>query len=113
TAGRAFPLEMIHLAGAKDAGEQLDLVRTGPITAEQVVAVDPDGIVLLDMNGSGDAVFEELLTNDAVAHLDAVADDRVILMDGRDMQALGFRATVDGLDELHQWLVEEVAPGVH
>lgn len=109
TAGRAFPLEMVRLAGGEDAGEELDLVRTGPITAEQVVAIDPDGIVLLDMNGSGEAVFEELLTNDAVGELEAVKQDRIVLMEGRDMQALGFRATIDGLEQLHTWLVEEVS----
>jgi len=110
TAGQAFPLEMVRLAGAEDAGEELDLVRTGPITAEQVVAIDPDGIVLLDMNGSGDAIFDELLTNEAVADLDAVKDERMVLMEGRSMQALGFRATIDGLDELHTWLEQEVVP---
>ncbi len=110
TAGQAFPLEMLRSAGARDAGEELGLVRSGPITAEQVIAVDPDAILLVDMNGSGAAVFDPLLTNAAVAELPAVAEDRVLLMEGRLMQALGFTATIEGHKQLTHWIAEDVAP---
>lgn len=108
-AGEAFPLELLHLAGARDAGESLGFTRSGPISAEQVIAADPDAILLVDMNGSGERIFEPLLTNDAVAGLAAVSSERVLLMEGRKLQALGFTATIEGREELAAWLAHEVA----
>lgn len=107
-AGEAFPLELLHLAGGQDAGESLGFERSGPISAEQVIAADPDAILLVDMNGSGMKIFEPLLTNKAVAGLPAVSSDRVMLVEGRKLQALGFTATVEGREELADWLTEDV-----
>ncbi|MEE6280762.1 ABC transporter substrate-binding protein [Georgenia sp. MJ170] len=104
TAGSAFPLEVLRLAGAQDASADLGLVRSGPITAEQVLAAEPDAILLVDMNGSGEQIFTPLLTNDAVAGLPAVAEDRVLLVEGRDVQALGFTSTVEGRAQIAEWL---------
>lgn len=104
TAGAAFPLEVVRLAGGQDASEALGMNRTGPISAEQVIAADPDAILLVDMNGSGDQIFTPLLTNDAVAELPAVAEDRVLLVEGREVQALGLTSTVDGRDRIAEWL---------
>ena len=109
-AGEAFPLELLHLAGAEDAGASLGFERSGPISAEQVIAAEPDAILLVDMNGSGDRIFAPLLENDAVAALPAVSEERVLLMEGRKLQALGFTATIEGRDELAAWLGEEVTP---
>jgi len=109
-AGEAFPLEVLRLAGAEDAGADLGFERSGPISAEQVIAAEPDAILLVDMNGSGDRIFAPLLENDAVAALPAVSQERVLLMEGRKLQALGFTATIEGREELATWLGEEVTP---
>lgn len=104
TAGSAFPLDLVALAGATDASAQIGIHVTGPITAEQVVQANPDGILLIDMNGSGRASFASLLDNPAVAGLSAVADQHVTMVQGRQVQALGLGATVDGLDVLRTWV---------
>ncbi|MCM3662075.1 ABC transporter substrate-binding protein [Georgenia satyanarayanai] len=104
TAGGAFPLEVLRLAGAQDASETLGMVRTGPISAEQVLAAEPDRILLVDMNGSGDSIFRPLLDNAAVAALPAVAEHEVLLLEGREVQALGLTATVEGRDRIAQWI---------
>lgn len=104
TAGGAFPLEVLRLAGAQDASESLGMVRTGPISAEQVLAAEPDRILLVDMNGSGDAIFRPLLDNPAVAGLPAVTDHEVLLLEGREIQALGLTGTVEGRDRIAQWI---------
>lgn len=104
TAGGAFPLEILRLAGAQDASESLGMVRTGPISAEQVLAAEPDRILLVDMNGSGDAIFRPLLDNAAVAGLPAVAEHEVLLLEGREVQALGLTSTVDGRDRIAEWI---------
>lgn len=105
-AGSAFPLEILRLAGGQDVGEELGFVRSGPISAEEVIATQPDAIVLVDMNGSGRAVFDPLLTNEAVAELPAIANDRVLLVEGRLVQALGFTAAIEGRELIEQWLAE-------
>ncbi len=103
TAGAAYPLSLLSLAGAQNAGDALGIDRTGPITAEQVVQANPDGIVLIDMNGSGDRMFADLLANPAVAGLPAVAKDHVLRIEGKQVQALGLTHTVDGLKTLTDW----------
>ena len=104
TAGAAFPLEVVRLAGGQDASEALGMNRTGPISAEQVIAAEPDAILLVDMNGTGEQIFEPLLSNAAVAELPAVAEDRVLLVEGREVQALGFADTVQARDRIAEWL---------
>ncbi|HLT85334.1 MAG TPA: ABC transporter substrate-binding protein [Phototrophicaceae bacterium] len=104
TAGGAFPLEVLRLAGARDASESLGMVRTGPITAEQVIAAEPDRILLVDMNGSGDAIFRPLLDTPAVAQLPALTEHEPLLLEGRQVQALGLTSTVEGREAIAEWL---------
>src|SRR5699024_4419043 len=106
TAGGAFPLEVVRLAGGQDASESLGMVRSGPISVEQVLAAEADRILLVEMNGSGEAIFTDLLQNDAVADLPAVADHEVLLVQGKDVQALGLSNTVQGRERLADWLDE-------
>lgn len=104
TAGTAFPTRMLTLAGGADASADLGVKATGPITAEQIVQADPDGILLIDMNGSGKKIFDAVLTNPAVAALPAVADERTHLVTGKQVQALGLTSAVDGLTDLREWV---------
>jgi iron complex transport system substrate-binding protein len=104
TAGKAFPLELLRLAGGADVSAELGIAATGPIAAEQVVQAAPDGILLVDMNGSGEESFAQLLANPAVAQLSAVAQGRVTLVEGRQVQALGLDETIEGLAVLTAWV---------
>lgn len=108
-AGSAFPLEILHLAGGHDVGQELGFVRSGPISAEEVIATQPDAILLVDMNGSGMTAFEPLLENEAVASLSAVTDGRVLLVEGKRVQALGFTATIEGREQIATWLEEDAS----
>lgn len=102
TSGTAFPLEVLSMAGAADASAVLGLRSTGPITAEQVVLANPDAILLVDMNGSGDTMFRELLSNPAVAALPGAAHQYVVA--GKQVQGLGLRSVVTGLEDLTAWV---------
>ena len=106
TAGEAFPLHLLDRAGAVSVSEELGMTTTGPISAEQIVEADPDGIVLIDMNGSGDRLFAELLANPAVASLPAAADDAMLRVGGREVQALGLADAVGGLGKLTEWTAQ-------
>ena len=59
-------------AGAKDATETLGIENTAPIDAEKLVKAQPDIILLEDFMGKGQAPFESLLNNPAVAQIPAV-----------------------------------------
>ncbi|NLB46163.1 MAG: ABC transporter substrate-binding protein, partial [Microbacteriaceae bacterium] len=104
TAGDAYPIELLGLAGATSVASELDIHRTGPITAEQLVQANPDGIVLIDMNGTGDRMFTELLQNPAVAAIPALAEGRVLRVAGRQVQALGVTETIAGLEAMTDWV---------
>lgn len=104
TAGNAMPLEILELAGAKSVSDDLGIKVTGPISAEQIVEANPDGIVLVDMNGSGDKLFQELLTNDAVASLPALQQENITRVEGKQVQALGLTNMIDGREHLQQWI---------
>lgn len=104
TAGAAFPLDLVKLAGGTDVSSELGLTTTGPITAEQIVKANPDGIVLIDMNGSGEKLFASVMKNGAVARLSAVKSGHVLLIQGRLVQALGMSQTVTGLGKLNTWI---------
>jgi len=60
----------------------------------------------VDMNGSGEAVFADLLANPAVAALPAVAEHEVLLVEGKDVQALGLSNTVHGREQIADWLAQ-------
>ncbi len=98
---------MLRHAGATDAAADLGMRHSGPITAEQVIQADADAILLVDMNGSGRKIFTPLLANPAVATLPAVTEDRILLVEGRQVQALGLSGVVDGLEELTSWLAAD------
>ena len=104
TAGTAFPLDLVSLAGGSDVSTELGITATGPITAEQVIQAAPDGILLIDMNGSGEKSFASLLSNPAVAALPAVADGHVHRVSGKSVQALGLSSTIAGLTDLRDWI---------
>ncbi len=105
TAGNAFPIRLLELTGATSVSEELGITTTGPISAEQIVEANPDAILLVDMNGSGERLFAELLANPAVAALDGAQNTQLVT--GREVQALGLTATIAGLDTLNDWLASE------
>ncbi|MEB4615071.1 ABC transporter substrate-binding protein [Leucobacter sp. M11] len=102
TAGTAFPLEILRLAGGQDASAALGLDRTGPISAEQVIEANPDAILLVDMNGSGERLFASIMDNPAVAALPGAAEP--LLVTGAQVQALGLTHTIAGLGAISDWL---------
>lgn len=104
TAGAAFPLELVALAGGNDVSDEAGAAYTGPITAEQVVAAAPDAILLIDMNGSGEASFAPIMANEAVGTTAAVQDGQVLLLNANETQALGLAGTIDGLAQIAAWL---------
>ncbi|NLE96502.1 MAG: ABC transporter substrate-binding protein [Propionibacterium sp.] len=106
TAGAAFPLEVLRLAGGDDVSAELGFTATAPITVEQVVQADPDAILLIDMNGSGRRLFEPIMDSPAIATLAGSAEDRVLLLEGRQVQALGLEHAVEGLDAINAWLTD-------
>lgn len=104
TGGSALPLELLELSGATSVSDELGLRHTGPISAEQVLEANPDGIVMIDMNGTGDRMYASLLSNPAVAALPAISEDHMLRIEGRNVQAMGLTSTIEGLESLKGWV---------
>lgn len=104
TAGSAFPLQLLELAGAQSVSEELGIRVTGPISIEQIIEADPDGIVLIDMNGTGDRMFADILNHPAITEMSGASGDRLLRVGGREVQALGLGDTIGGLERLRDWV---------
>ena len=84
-AGSSLVADIVANGGGASAAAQIGIDKTMPVQPEQLVAMDPDCIMLVDVTGKGEASFDELLAHPAIAALPAVADDRVALFPGRQM----------------------------
>ncbi|MDV2476757.1 hypothetical protein F8M49_18130 [Rhodococcus zopfii] len=71
---------------------------------EQVVRTDPAAVLLVDMLGADRDSFVLLLSNPAVSELAAVCGDRVLVLDGKQAQALGLQTTAEGAQRIRDWL---------
>lgn len=99
--------DLVKRAGGALVADRIGLRNTGPVTAEQLIAANPDAILLIDVTGKGRDSFGSLLDNPAVAELAAVRDDRVKLLPARISYGVGGARIADGLEEIARWLHPE------
>ncbi|NDL59010.1 ABC transporter substrate-binding protein [Phytoactinopolyspora mesophila] len=95
---------IVRDAGAELAVEQTGITKSMQADPEQVVKADPDAIVLINTGGRGLDDYADLLANEAVAGLDAVVNDEILLLDSTKATATAGLRTVDGLEEVARWL---------
>ncbi|WBB61898.1 ABC transporter substrate-binding protein [Streptomyces sp. WMMC500] len=100
----ALVSDLVVKAGGTLAAEEAGVTRTRPVDPEVVVKADPDFLLLIDVTGKGRASYDTLLKNEAVASLDAVAEDRVRLLEANTTYGVGGTAAVDGLEDIASWL---------
>lgn len=108
-AGASLTTELLGSAGAVSAAESIGVTKTMPIQPEQLVAADPDAIMLVDVTGRGEESFDQLLGNPAVAGLDAVVEDRVRMFPAREVYGLGGREVVSGSEAVLEWIQSDIA----
>ncbi|MGM7671808.1 ABC transporter substrate-binding protein [Microbacterium sp. A93] len=108
-AGSSLVSELLANGGGTNAAEQIGITQTMPIQPEQLVATNPDAIMLVDVTGKGEASFDAVLGNPAVAALPAVQEGRVKLFLGRDVYALAGREVVSGSAAVLSWLHPELS----
>ena len=101
--------EMVSNGGGHNAADDLSITTTMPVQPEQLVAMNPDYIMLVDVTGKGAESFDELLGNPAVAGLPAVQEERVRVFPGREMYGLAGREVVAASDSVLAWLHPELA----
>lgn len=75
-------------AGATNAAAAIGLTTTGPIDAEQLLKANPEIIFVEDFNGSGLEPFQEMLDNPALADVEAIKNDRLVLVPMNEASAL-------------------------
>lgn len=108
-AGSSLVSELVAAGGGSNAAEQVGIDQTMPVQPEQLVAMNPDAIMLVDVTGKGEASFDALLDNPAVAALPAVQDGQVQLFPGREMYGLAGREVVAASASVFDWLHPELA----
>lgn len=108
-AGTSLTTELVENAGGTNVADAIGVTKTMPIQPEQLVAADPDAIMLVDVTGRGEESFDQVLGNAAVAGLDAVADGNVRMFPGREVYGLGGREVVSGSEAVLEWLQTDVA----
>lgn len=108
-AGSSLVSELVANGGGSNVAESIGVEQTMPIQPEQLVAADPDAIMLVDVTGKGESSFDAVLGNPAVAALPAVQDGRVQLFKGKDVYALAGREIVSGSEAVLAWLHPELA----
>ncbi|HHX85856.1 MAG TPA: ABC transporter substrate-binding protein [Actinomycetales bacterium] len=96
--------ELVTNGGGANVADAVGVRATMPVQPEQLVAADPDHIMLVDVTGKGEESFAALLHNPAVAALPAVSEGRVRLFAGRDVYGLAGRAVVTGSEQVLTWL---------
>lgn len=99
--------DLVKRAGGTLVAERVGLRTTAPVTTEQLLAAEPDAILLIDVTGKGRDSYRSLLDNPAVAELDAVQKGRVKLLPARISYGIGGVHLADGLEEIARWLHPE------
>lgn len=101
--------ELVTNGGGVNAAEELGITSPTPIQPEQIVAANPDYIMLVDVTGKGPDSFNAILDNPAVAELPAVQEGRMHTFLGRDVYGLAGKAVVPGSEAVLEWLHPELA----
>lgn len=95
--------DLIQLAGATPAVDQIGLEGSTPASIEQVMKMDPDYIFLLDFFGNGEEDFTELSENPGWGSLQAIENDRVKLLDVKYLMNPNVEV-IKGLEIMVDWI---------
>jgi iron complex transport system substrate-binding protein len=95
---------LIDDAGGVNASVKAGIAHTMPTNPEQVVAANPDMIMLIDVMGTGQSSFNAILGNPAVKNLPAVRQGKVKLFSADKIYGIGGVELVDGLQDIAAWL---------
>lgn len=77
--------DLLQLAGATPAVDEIGLERSTPAAIEQIMNMDPEYIVLVDFYGKGDEGYQELMEDPAWETLQAIEKDQVEIIDAKYM----------------------------
>lgn len=95
--------DLIQLAGATAAVDEIELQGSTPASIEQVMNMDPDYIFLLDFVGNGEEAHADLIENPGWSSLQAVKDDRVRVLDVKYLMNPNVKV-VEGLEIMVDWI---------
>lgn len=96
--------DLVERAGGTNAADALGVETTiRGITTDQIVAANPDRILLVDGLGTGRETFEPLLGNPALADVPAIAHNRILILPARITFGVA-HTLIDGLERIADWL---------
>lgn len=95
--------DLIQLAGATPAVDEIGLEGSSPASIEQVMKMDPDYIFLLDFFGRGEEDFTELSENPGWSSLQAIKNDQVKMLDVKYLMNPNVEV-LEGLEIMVDWI---------
>lgn len=98
--------ELLRAAGALPAAELAGFDKTMPASAEQVIKMDPDYILLTDWDGEGESVFRELMEAPGWNTLQAVRNNRMRMIDAKYVVTANLHVA-EGVEEIARWIYPE------
>lgn len=98
--------DLVRLAGAEHAADQLGLTRTSKATIEQIIKADPEYILLIEWQEGNPGDLNEIVQTPGWSTLQAVQHDRILHMPARKLLNPN-RYSIDTLEEIARWLHPE------
>jgi iron complex transport system substrate-binding protein len=99
---------ILQLAGARSAAAEMGVSSMTPTDTEQIIALDPDKILLIDFSGEGRAVFAPTLEAPGMETIRAMQDDANILLLPARYTLLSSNNAVEGIEIIAAWLYPEL-----
>ncbi len=110
-AGDVITSELIADAGGVNAAAAAGVQATMPVNPEQIVQANPDYIMLVDVLGAGESSFQSLLSNPAIANLNAVKEGHVKLFAARQVYGDAGTEIVTRIHQIMSWIHPEIQQG--
>jgi iron complex transport system substrate-binding protein len=99
---------LIRVAGARSAAEAIGIISMTMFDTEQIIAANPDRILLIDFVGAGREPFAPILESPGMASLPAMQEPDNILMLPVRYVLLSSNSAAEGVERIATWLYPDL-----
>ncbi|NDJ77216.1 MAG: ABC transporter substrate-binding protein [Chloroflexi bacterium] len=99
---------LLRVAGGRSASEEMGVRGMSMADAEQVMAVDPEKIILIDFVGAGRAPFAPILEAPGMETTRAMQDEDNILMLPTRYLMISSNSAIEGVERIAAWLYPDL-----
>ncbi len=102
---------MLRLAGGRSAAGEMGVESMTPTDTEQIIAANPDRIILIDFMGAGRDSFAPILDAPGMKTISAMQDANNILLLPARYLLLSSNNTIEGIEIIAAWLYPDLFGG--